>query len=119
MLDTTLASTFVPGTNRRGAAGEATWVYALPRLELGRVVCLLPPGSAVLRSLAGRAEEVLVLGSAPAGRRRRTVPAPANVRLVASVEPGTADLVVLAGRGAARRLAGEHAALRALLRPGG
>ena len=39
VLEGTLATSFVPGTNRRGGLPEVSWTLLLDRLELGHVTC--------------------------------------------------------------------------------
>jgi hypothetical protein len=43
VLEGTLATSFVPGTNRRGGLPEVSWTLLLDRLELGHVTCLGEP----------------------------------------------------------------------------
>ena len=43
MLDTTLATTFVPGTNLKGEVAGANWSFLLPSLELEQILCLGTP----------------------------------------------------------------------------
>jgi hypothetical protein len=60
MLDTTLATEFIPGTNIRGEVAGANWTFLLPQLELGRVICFGAPQAAALVTLARRADRVTV-----------------------------------------------------------
>ncbi len=120
VLDVTRAARFTPGTNLRGEATGASWVFALPSLEIGTAVCLGAPPAGTLRGLAQRARSVVVVE--PGARwRRRTQPWATgrdDVTLVASpaeVPDGVADLVVLAPA-AARRLPRDAAATATLQR---
>jgi hypothetical protein len=61
MLDTTLATEFIPGTNVRGEVTGANWSFLLPSLELGHVLCVGAPPSATIVTLARRALFVTVL----------------------------------------------------------
>jgi len=61
MLKTTLAASFVPGTNLQEGTGGANWSFLLPSLELGRVLCLGRPARATLRTLCDRGKAVVVL----------------------------------------------------------
>ncbi len=61
MLDTTLATTFVPGTNLKGDVAGANWTFLLPSLELDHVLCLGHPSKAAWATLT-RLGEVTVLG---------------------------------------------------------
>src|SRR5689334_865210 len=60
MLDTTLATDFIPGTNIRGEVAGANWTFLMPQLELGRVLCFGPPQAAALVTLSRRADQVTV-----------------------------------------------------------
>lgn len=61
MLDTTLATDFIPGTNVRGEVTGANWTFLLPQLELGHVVCFGTPAPAALVALSRRAEQVTIV----------------------------------------------------------
>lgn len=61
MLDTTLATTFVPGTNLKGDVAGANWTFLLPSLELDHVLCLGRPSKAAWATLT-RLGEVTILG---------------------------------------------------------
>jgi hypothetical protein len=63
MLDLTLATEFVPGTNVKGEVAGANWLFLLPSLELGRVACLGPAAPATLAALARVADDVVVIGA--------------------------------------------------------
>src|SRR5215212_5358958 len=39
MLDTTLATEFIPSTNLKGEVTGANWSFLLPSLDLERIVC--------------------------------------------------------------------------------
>lgn len=108
VLERTLATQFIPGTNVKDAVDGANWTFLLPTLELGQVVCIGAPPAASLATLARRARTVVVLDSPRRLRttgeicRRRGL---SNVRLVAASEsaalplsPGSADLVVIQER---------------------
>lgn len=60
MLDTTLATEFIPGTNVRGEVTGANWTFLLPQLHLGHVICVGNPPAAGLVTLARRAEKVTI-----------------------------------------------------------
>jgi aminoglycoside phosphotransferase (APT) family kinase protein len=59
-----------PGSNLKGSASGAGWLYALPRLHHDRVVCLGTPGPATLAGLVNAARTVLVVDPSPRERRR-------------------------------------------------
>ncbi|MEX1171240.1 MAG: aminoglycoside phosphotransferase family protein [Chloroflexota bacterium] len=83
ILAVTMATEPVVGSNRRGEMAGAGWLYALPRLDHHRIVCVGAPSAATLAGLR-RAGEVTV-----AGRRDRPDPA----------IDGSIDLLVIQGRG--------------------
>jgi Phosphotransferase enzyme family len=99
------ASAFIPGTNLRGQAGGAAWLFLLPNLELGLVLCMGAPSAAALRTLAGMADELVVCGDRRErwmARRRCARARIAGVQVVAPAAlPGRPpDLVVVSGDGA-------------------
>jgi hypothetical protein len=113
MLETTLATEFEPGTNiKGGVVAGASWAFALPSLELERVVCLGPPPEATLRTLAELGRRVLIICT----RRRQLASLRGelagsghrNVALVLArndalpLATSCADLVVVPGRGRPR-----------------
>jgi Phosphotransferase enzyme family len=61
MLDVTLSTAFVPGVNVRGRVSGANWIFLRPALGTGEVVCLGPPRSSTLATLAQFSHSVLVL----------------------------------------------------------
>jgi Phosphotransferase enzyme family len=72
VLEHTLATTFVPGTNRRGGLPEVSWTLLLDRLELGHVTCLGQPRRRMLRALQRRGRAVtIVTAHEPACHRAR------------------------------------------------
>lgn len=52
MLERTLRTQFVPGTNLRGNVAGANWTYLLPSLEMEHILCIGAPPSATLAALA-------------------------------------------------------------------
>src|SRR5215510_9626965 len=60
MLDTTLATEFISGTNVRGEVAGANWTFLLPRLELGQVICFGAPQAATLLTLSRWADQVMI-----------------------------------------------------------
>src|SRR5690606_29097474 len=52
MLERTLNTRFIPGTNLRGEVAGANWVYLLPTLDLEHILCIGAPTSASLTALA-------------------------------------------------------------------
>jgi hypothetical protein len=68
ILSRSLASELVVGSNRRGDLSGAGWLYALPRLEFGLIVCVGAPSAPTLAALVRSATTVLVADSST--RRR-------------------------------------------------
>lgn len=93
ILDNTRATRFEPGTNLKGDVAGAAWTFALPSLELGRVLCAGLPGHAALTTLAQLADRVEV-ECGPLGRRRlRRLGLPNVVAAAGAREP--VDLLVV------------------------
>src|SRR5574337_452299 len=107
MLDTTLTTEIIPGTNVKGHVSGDNWSYLLPRLELEQTVCLGAPRPATLITLSRLSEAVVVVCANPwqmrkvhdAGRRAGLT----NLHLLTAdrhgtlpVTGGSADLILLA-----------------------
>jgi hypothetical protein len=95
-------SAFVPGTNVRGQSGGAAWLFLLPSLELGLVLCAGPPSAAGLRTLSGIADEVVVCGGRRERWRVRRCCARLGLTGIEALAPGSLpgrrpDLVVVSG----------------------
>lgn len=60
MLDLTLATEFIPGTNLKGAVAGGNWTFVLPRLDLSRVVAIGVPTAATLATLSRVASHVVI-----------------------------------------------------------
>jgi hypothetical protein len=124
-LQKTLASSWEPGTNRKGNVLGAAWTLLLPSLEPDHVVTLGLPGPRTLGTLALRAGRVTVL-CAGEDELRRAGAAIAAAKLdavtaapvAAAGEVGAADVAVVTSASWARR-AGEDRALAALLAAAG
>lgn len=133
MLEMTLATRFVPGTNLPADAVGANWAYMLPDLRLVRVLCVGLPPIGTLRTLSQLAREVVVtcqevrmLQNAEAAVRQGGL---LNVYPI-SVPYGDGlpfpdhrvDLALIAGRSGARRLRRDYrlrAELQRVLKPEG
>lgn len=61
MLETTLKSEFIPGTNLSGGLASADWRYLLPALKARRILWLGIPPLKVLPALAFVSDEIVVL----------------------------------------------------------
>ena len=60
MLETTLSTSFSPGTNIKGQVAGANWSFLLPCLELDRTVCIGAPPLTTLTTLSRLNREVIV-----------------------------------------------------------
>jgi hypothetical protein len=135
MLDTTLATEFIPSTNLKGEVAGANWSFLLPSLELERIVCFGALSSAGyparLISLARLCSELVVICAdermaqvVDAASRRHGL---GNVRSIslggaASLADDSVSLALIAGAGDARRLTHDRALqaeLRRILKPDG
>jgi hypothetical protein len=63
MLENTLSTNFVPGTNLTGGLARASWRFLLPTLELDVIVCLGVPSMATLSVLSTMSKETLVVST--------------------------------------------------------
>lgn len=114
VLERTLATTFEPGTNRRGGLPEAPWTLLLDRIDLGHVTCLGRPRPGLLRALERRARAVtIVTADGPSSHRARRQLKRAGlggIRVVPIARVGglpAADLAVVLGRRWLRRAAAD------------
>ena len=133
MLDVTLNTKFVVGTNLRGDLASADWRFLLPRLQFERVLCIGLPKAATLSVLASMCDELLVFAKnqkrllkvIAEGQQRGA----ANLRAVCAeglahlpCRSGSIDLVFVTRDRSYRALTGQNAWLREcgrLLRPEG
>jgi phosphotransferase family enzyme len=119
-LQLTLATSFEPGTNRKGAVLGAAWTLLLPSLELGHVLCLGLPAPRTLATLAHRATRLSVVCAGERDlRRARKAGARAGVdvellRRADLSSAGDVSLAVIADEHWARH-AGADPALAGLL----
>jgi hypothetical protein len=127
MLETTLATEFVPGTNLKGKVAGANWTFLLPSLELDLILCVGVPAAAALTTLARLGRNVAVLcESAPQQRAVSELRQRGDLLNVQPITGGaqaglpladqSVDLIVLAD-GAGRRAL--PAGLVRLLKPAG
>jgi hypothetical protein len=63
MLENTLSTNFVPGTNLTGGLVRASWRFLLPSLEPDVIVCLGVPSAATLSVLSAMGKETLVIST--------------------------------------------------------
>jgi hypothetical protein len=122
MLDTTLATEFIPSTNLKGEVAGANWSFLLPSLDLERIVCFgaLSPKreSARLINLARLCSELVVIcvderaaQAVDDAARRNGL---ANVRSIslggaAGLADDSVSLALITGAGDARRLTRDRA----------
>ncbi|HEU5099736.1 MAG TPA: phosphotransferase [Roseiflexaceae bacterium] len=135
MLDTTLATEFIPGTNLKGEVAGANWSFLLPSLDLERIVCFgaLPASGSFARllNLARLCGELVVICADArmaqalddAARQQGLT----NVRSIslggtAGLADNSVELALISGSGDARRLERDRALqleLRRILKPDG
>jgi len=131
MLDTTLATEFIPGTNLQGDVVGANWSYLLPNRELDQIVCLGAPPIASVMTLARIGRDVAVLSAdarasqqiGAASRRQGR----SNVRVLAAsgalpFADGVVDLLLIADARGTQRLFRDQALqaeIRRVLKPTG
>ena len=131
MLEGTLGTRFVPGSNLKGDLAGANWWYLLPSLEVERVVCLGVPSRAALSTLSRASKEVVVCSTATSRSRElkrleRAFPGVRVARVAHGqglpLPDGYADVVAIVGRAWARRIGRDPSLLDHVartLRPGG
>ncbi len=106
MLELTLATQFVPGTNLRGEVSGANWAFLLPSLDLDQVICWGLPSSTTLVMLATISRQVTVCAGSHQledSNRRSDLP---NIHWLAvndgasslPLETGSADLFLIVGK---------------------
>jgi len=61
MIETTLKTEFVPGTNLQGDMVFADWRFLLPSIELNSILCLATPRASSARVLASIAKRIVVV----------------------------------------------------------
>lgn len=109
MLETTLKTDFVPGTNLTGGLASAAWRFLLPSLELEHILCLETPPIATLNVLSQHCKTLTVISTnatklenarqkleRQGGSRLRMIHVPDFKRL--PVADKTVDLILLAGK---------------------
>lgn len=89
MLETTLSTNFVPGTNLTGGLASAPWRFLLPHLEIDNILCLGIPPAATLDVLSAMSHSTWVISSAPQemdALRARIAPQSSSKVRVAAVD---------------------------------
>ncbi|MGH2570141.1 MAG: hypothetical protein ACRDGR_02870, partial [bacterium] len=105
MIETTLRTSFVPGTNLRGDIAGANWTFLLPSMELDHAICLGAPPTEALATLARIAKRVTIVAKGTGRRAVRDWSHAHRVRHVAVIGPRElagqppADLVWVIERG--------------------
>lgn len=109
ILETTLQTEFIPGTNLTGGLACAPWRFLLPSLQLRRALTLGLPSLPTLQALTALCPEVTVITAAVPARMARSAEwetllsrglrrvTPAEFAGLALPEAGV-DLILLAGR---------------------
>ncbi len=133
MLETTLKTDFVPGTNLTGGLASAAWRFLLPSLELESILCLETPAIATLNVLSQHCKTLTVI-STNAGklenvRQKLQRHGDSHLRMIhvhdfkrLPVEDKTVDLILLAGKNGlalVHRSPSLHAEFDRLLTPQG
>lgn len=128
MLDTTLATQFIPGTNIKGDVAGANWSFLLPDLELDRTLCIGAPAPATFRTLTRLSREVIILCRHPrhvrelcktgrTGDTAQVYPIVMNTRLKRLPLPSSIiDLVSIGNTWSAWQSGGEQGLLDEILR---
>lgn len=130
MLETTLATTFIPGTNLKGKVAGANWSFLLPNLNLERVLCLGMPPSTTLTTLLRFSQEVIIIGPDSGqvmsrGKQEgvaRLRPIVSNGTSALPLSDGSIDLVLIIDQPNIQRFSHEQALqeeLNRLLKPEG
>jgi hypothetical protein len=131
MLETTLSTSFIPGTNLKGEVAGANWSFLLPNLNLGRVVCLGWPAKATLTTLSSFGQAIIIAcPDAPPDLKSLNQEADrSNLRIIGlNGQPAmpfsdqSVDLVLVTGRRSLRQLSNDEirqAELQRLLKPEG
>lgn len=119
MLETTFATTFVPGSNLRGEVSGANWLFVLPALALEHSLCLGQPAPTTLHALrraSRRLSLVLPPGTTPPvdGAAEGTLLLAHSLPLPVAAQQF--DLIYIAGRNGAAWLARRPAWQRELRR---
>lgn len=115
MLDTTLATTFTPGTNVKGDVAGANWTFLLPSRALRRIMCIGMPPASTLNTLRNIGQAVLVLCTsahqsqqiAAMSRRydlQHVSPLQVGRRQALPLAAGSVDMAVILGRRNVRRM---------------
>jgi hypothetical protein len=127
MLNLTLATTFEAGTNLKGTVAGANWLFLLPSLELGGVVCVGVPVPSALLMVSRFARDVAVickdeqqcktLSAEPLYRDNRNISLTWLDRHVALRQAdSTVNLVWIANKGGLSQLSNSAALLTELRR---
>ena len=61
MLETTLNTEFIPGSNLKGDVAGANWTFLLPSLEIGRVLIIGLPSTDALKTLTGLTQSLVII----------------------------------------------------------
>ncbi len=103
MLEMTLATNFIPGSNLKGKVAGAAWLFLLPSIDLRRVVCVGAPLPSTLEALLSFSQKIILatsLESPKLDRRAGTngvVPVSFAYDSILPLKDGYADLILLSG----------------------
>lgn len=133
MLETTLKTDFVPGTNLTGGLAAAAWRFLLPSLQLENILCLEAPALATLNALSQHCKTLTVIstnaGKLENTRQKLARQGDSHLRMIhvhdfkrLPVADKTVDLILLAGKNGlamVHRSPSLHAEFDRLLTPEG
>ena len=130
MLEMTLATDFIPGSNLKGKVAGANWLFLLPDINLRRVVCLGAPLPSTLEMLSNLSQELILATpksrGLPDSEQRADVEGIEQVTVTGDgtlpLQNGCANLILLSGLNNTRPFNEDkeyHAELMRLLAPGG
>ncbi|NUO79807.1 phosphotransferase [candidate division KSB1 bacterium] len=108
MLETTLKTEFVPGTNLTGGLACASWRFLLPSLQIESILCLEVPAIATLNVLSQHGKNLTVISTnaskLEAARQKLERQGASQLRMIhvrdfkrLPLEDKSVDLILLAG----------------------
>ena len=89
MLELTLATDFLPGTNQKGHVAGANWYFLLPSLEVKRILCIGMATSRTLTALREITDQITVMCAHKRTVRKLTARTSANNDAAAIAFRGT------------------------------
>ena len=111
MLEMTLATNFIPGSNLKGKVAGAAWLFLLPTFDLRRVICVGTPTLSTREALESFSQE-LVLTDQESQKLPKLDERVGSVEVesvsfaddgILPLHDGCADLILLSGEESTRR----------------